>query len=59
MSNPKIKMKWNRVVDEVLGTDDDGVTGVRLKSTVDDAREELDVARHVPRHRPHAEHRRS
>ena len=26
-------MKWNRVLDEVLGNDKDGVTGVRLKST--------------------------
>src|SRR5262249_7431945 len=29
LHNPKIAMKWNRRVDEVLGTDDDGVTGVR------------------------------
>jgi thioredoxin reductase (NADPH) len=41
LHHPKITMKWNRVVEEVLGNDDDGVTGVRLKSTVDDAREEL------------------
>jgi thioredoxin reductase (NADPH) len=42
LSNPKIKMKWNRVVDEVLGNDQAGVTGVRLKSTVDNQAEELD-----------------
>ena len=40
-SNPKIAIKWNRVPLEVLGNDDDGVTGVRLKSTVDDAMEEI------------------
>ena len=34
MDNPKIEILWNRVVDEVLGNDTDGVTGVRLKSTV-------------------------
>ena len=43
LSNPKISMKWNRGLDEVLGTDKDGVTGVRLKSTVDGATEELPV----------------
>ncbi|MBM4069251.1 MAG: thioredoxin-disulfide reductase [Planctomycetes bacterium] len=43
LSNPKITMKWNRVVDEVIGTEADGVTSVRLKSTVDDRTEELDA----------------
>jgi thioredoxin reductase (NADPH) len=43
LSNPKIEMKWNRVVEEVLGSDKDGVTGVRLKSTVDTQKEELAV----------------
>lgn len=37
-----VEIAWNRVVDEILG-DDSGVTGIRLKSTVDDATEELDV----------------
>jgi thioredoxin reductase (NADPH) len=41
LSNPKIKVLWNRVVDEVLGTDGEGVTGVRLKSTTDEP--DLDV----------------
>jgi thioredoxin reductase (NADPH) len=36
MDNPKIEILWNRVVDEVLGNDQEGVTGVRLKSTVDE-----------------------
>jgi thioredoxin reductase (NADPH) len=40
-SNPKIAIKWNRVPLEVLGNDEDGVTGVRLKSTVDEATEEI------------------
>jgi thioredoxin reductase (NADPH) len=43
LENPKITVKWNRAVDEVLGTDLDGVTAVRLKSTVDSATETLDV----------------
>jgi thioredoxin reductase (NADPH) len=45
LENPKIDVKWNSVVEEVLGTDADGVTGVRLRSTVDaDQTEELDVS---------------
>lgn len=44
LANPKIDVKWNSVVDEVLGDDTNGVTGVRLRSTVDtDQTEELDV----------------
>ncbi|MCC6416615.1 MAG: FAD-dependent oxidoreductase [Gemmataceae bacterium] len=43
LSNPKITMKWNRTLDEVLGTDEDGVTGVRLRSTTDDRPEQLEV----------------
>jgi thioredoxin reductase (NADPH) len=39
--NTKIKLTWNRKLDEVLGNDKDGVTGVRLKSTVDNKKEEL------------------
>jgi thioredoxin reductase (NADPH) len=44
LENPKIKTHWNRVVDEVLGNDKDGVTGVRLKSTVDAMVEEVPSA---------------
>jgi thioredoxin reductase (NADPH) len=40
-SNAKIQMKWNSTLDEVLGTEREGVTGVRLKSTIDDHMEEL------------------
>jgi thioredoxin reductase (NADPH) len=43
LSNPKITMKWNRVVSEVLGNDEDGVTGVRLESSKGDGQtEQLD-----------------
>ncbi|RMG01228.1 MAG: thioredoxin-disulfide reductase [Planctomycetota bacterium] len=34
IDHPKIEILWNRTVDEVLGDDENGVTGVRLKSTV-------------------------
>jgi thioredoxin reductase (NADPH) len=44
LSNAKITMKWNRTLDEVLGNDKDGVTGVRLKSTVDQKSEELQAS---------------
>ena len=43
LENPKITMKWNRALDEVLGNDKDGVTGVRLKSTVSKEVETLDA----------------
>ncbi len=33
IKHPKITVEWNSVVEEVLGTDQDGVTGVRLKDT--------------------------
>ncbi|MCE9533768.1 MAG: thioredoxin-disulfide reductase [Planctomycetes bacterium] len=32
-SNPKIKVRWNSAVEEVLGNDKDGVTAVRIKDT--------------------------
>jgi thioredoxin reductase (NADPH) len=44
LDNPKIEMKWNRVVAEVLGEDKPGVTGVKLKSTVDSSTETLEAA---------------
>ncbi len=37
LENDKIEMVWKHVVDEVVGDDDQGVTGVRVKSTADDA----------------------
>ena len=33
-NDPKIEIAWNSEVDEVLGNPKDGVTGVRIKSTV-------------------------
>ena len=38
----KVSIRWNHVLDEVLG-DDAGVTGVRLRSKVDNAVADLDV----------------
>ncbi|MFO1021204.1 MAG: thioredoxin-disulfide reductase [Planctomycetales bacterium] len=31
LANPRIEVKWNSVVDEVLGNEKEGVTGVRIK----------------------------
>ncbi len=31
LENPKIDVKWNSVVDEILGDDQNGVSGVRIK----------------------------
>ena len=42
LDNPKIEMKWNRVVEEVLG-DEKVVTGVKIKSTKDDETEQLEI----------------
>ncbi len=40
LANEKIEVKWNSVVEEILGTDKDGVTGVRLRSTADETKTE-------------------
>jgi thioredoxin reductase (NADPH) len=37
-----VEILWNHQLDEVLG-DDAGVTGVRVKSTVDDSTQEVDI----------------
>jgi len=37
LAHEKIQVEWNSVIDEVLGNDQEGVTGVRLKSTVDES----------------------
>ncbi|MFG0287115.1 MAG: FAD-dependent oxidoreductase [Rhodopirellula sp. JB044] len=42
LNHPNIVMKWNSVVDEVLG-DEKVVTGLRLKNTVDGSTSELTV----------------
>jgi len=42
--NPKIEMRWNAVVEEILGREDPlGVTGVRLRDTVSGATDEIAV----------------
>ncbi len=41
LGNPKIQMEWNQTLDEVLGNDKEGVTGVRLGSTHGGAAREL------------------
>jgi thioredoxin reductase (NADPH) len=41
VSNAKIKIEWNSVVEEVLGSDAAGVTGVTLSSTDGGPRREL------------------
>ncbi len=41
LANEKIELAWNSVVEEVLG--DSAVTGVRLRSTVDDSTRVLDA----------------
>ncbi|MBY0457643.1 MAG: FAD-dependent oxidoreductase, partial [Gemmataceae bacterium] len=40
-SNPKIELRWNTEVDEVLGEDKLGVTAVRVKNNKTGAREDL------------------
>ena len=38
-----VTIKWNHVLDEVLG-DDSGVTGIRIKSTVQDSTQKVDLS---------------
>ena len=40
--NGNVSIEWNHTLDEVLG-DESGVTGMRLRGTVDDATKEVDV----------------
>ncbi|HVT28346.1 MAG TPA: thioredoxin-disulfide reductase [Lacipirellulaceae bacterium] len=40
-TNPKIHIEWNQTLEEVLGNDKEGVTGVRLGSTVGEGKREL------------------
>jgi thioredoxin reductase (NADPH) len=44
LNDPKIEVVWNHGLEEVLGTDQHGVTGVRLKSTVDEKIHERDAS---------------
>lgn len=41
LANPKIEVHWNSVVDEVLGDDKSGVTGVRIENTIDQRKTEI------------------
>ena len=44
LANSKIEVKWNSQIDEVLGDETNGVTGVRIRSTVEpDTTEELEA----------------
>ncbi len=40
IENHKVEVKWNSVVDEVLGDDANGVTGVRIRSALDPSKTE-------------------
>jgi thioredoxin reductase (NADPH) len=44
LANEKIEPLWNRTVTEVLGSDREGVTGVKLKSTVGECDLELPIS---------------
>ncbi len=44
LSHEKITVEWNSVLDEVLGDDDNGVTGVRLKDTASGETRELEAS---------------
>jgi thioredoxin reductase (NADPH) len=43
MANPKIKFHWNTAVEEVVGTPQTGVTGLRLLNLQTKAKSDLDV----------------
>ena len=53
---PRSRWSGTSTLDEVLGNDKDGVTGVRLASTNGRRDAQSSGQRHVPGHRPHAEH---
>jgi thioredoxin reductase (NADPH) len=42
--DPKLEILWNTVVDEVLGSDNDGVTGVRLNSSVGEPSRDVEAS---------------
>jgi thioredoxin reductase (NADPH) len=44
LDNPKIDVRYFRVVDDVLGDEKNGVTGVRLRNVQDNSKEEVDAA---------------
>lgn len=44
LHNPKIEILWNRIPDEFLGSDKDGVTGLHLVSTTGESDMSVDVS---------------
>lgn len=44
LKNPKIDIQWNSVVKEVVGSDQQGVTGVTIQSTEDDSDRQLEAS---------------
>jgi thioredoxin reductase (NADPH) len=44
LDNPKVKPAWNSVVEEVLGDDERGLTGVRLKNVQSGQTQTIDAA---------------
>jgi thioredoxin reductase (NADPH) len=44
VAHPKIDIRWNTVVEEVLGEDKAGVTGLKIKNNKTGAKEQLDVS---------------
>ncbi len=56
LTNEKIEMVWNHVVDEVLGGEQEGVTGVRLASTIDFFEARAAGKRFVSGDWPYAQH---
>jgi thioredoxin reductase (NADPH) len=42
--NPKIEILWNQTIEEVLGNEADGLTGVRLRSTTDDQMKDVQAS---------------
>lgn len=43
-NNDRIEIVWNHELSEVLGDDENGVTGARLSSTVDDSSQEVEAS---------------
>ncbi|MCR9119537.1 MAG: thioredoxin-disulfide reductase [bacterium] len=44
LNNDKVEMVWSHQVSEVVGTDNDGVTGVKVQSLKDDSSRDLEAA---------------
>lgn len=44
LTNPRISVEWNSVVEEILGNDKEGVTAVRLRDVVTGATRELNCS---------------